>query len=117
QVPVLSGVIEAVTDDELGPDLETNVPNIDIGALNAFLDQQGGDLERFWFADPKALHQVTQSESRIDHVLHDQHVATGDLLVEILQYSNYTRCLGGRPVGGDRHEVELHRDVDLAGQV
>ena len=44
-------------------------------------------------------------------------MATRDLEVEVLQDPHDPGRPGGRAVAGDRHEVELERQGDLAGEV
>ena len=44
-------------------------------------------------------------------------MAALDLVIEVLQDPHHARRLGGRPVGGDRHEVELEGQSDGPGDV
>ena len=58
-----------------------------------------------------------ESETRVDDVLDYEHMTTSDLLIEILEDPYNAGCLGRRPVGGNGHEVELRRNLDMAGEV
>ena len=61
--------------------------------------------------------QVLERQPGVDDVLDDQHVAALDRRVEVLEDPHDARGLRRRAVGGDGHEVDLARHVDLAHQV
>ena len=44
-------------------------------------------------------------------------MASGDVLIEVLEDTHDARALGARPVGGDGHPVHFEGRVQLAGQV
>jgi hypothetical protein len=59
-----------------------------------------------------------QGQSRVDHVLHDQHVAALEGGVEILEEPNRGRAAGlGRGVAGELDEVDVVQDRQRARQV
>ena len=61
--------------------------------------------------------EITKGETRVDDVLDDDHVAAGNVGVEVLHDAHDAAGGGGLPVGGDRHEVHLEGAVNGAGQV
>ena len=65
----------------------------------------------------QVAHQVLEGEAGVDDVLDDQHVAALDRGVEVLEDADHARGVGLRAVAGDRHEVDLAGDVDVAHQV
>ena len=69
------------------------------------------------FARAEAAQQVLERQPGVDDVLDDQHVAVLDRGVEILEDAHDPGGVGRRAVGGDRHEIDLHRDLDQAHQV
>ena len=68
-------------------------------------------------ARTQVLAKVVEREPRVDDVLDDQDVAAGQVDVEVLDDPHHTAGLGGRPVGGDRHEVDLDGQLDGPHQV
>jgi len=58
-----------------------------------------------------------QGQAGVDDVLDDQNVASGDVLIEVLEDTHDARALGARPVGGDGHPVHFKGRVQLARQV
>src|SRR5205085_1331627 len=117
QVPVPFVVVQAVADHEHGGDLEARVADVQRDALRFDLVQQCADLQALRPPRAQVLQQVVQREARVHDVLDQQDVAAGDLVVEVLQDPDHARGLGGRPVGRHGHEVELHRQLDVPGQV
>src|SRR4051795_5534380 len=117
QVSVALGHVEAVADRELVRDLEAHVARrqLDLAALG--LGQQRADLQRGRLARAEVAQQVLQGQPRVDDVLDDQHVASRDRAVEVLEDPHHARGIGLRAVGGDRHEVDLAWDVDVAHEV
>src|SRR5690606_5293437 len=98
KIPVFACVVEPVADDELRPDVETDVLDIDRDPLDPLLEEERGDLERSRLPDLEALHQVVERQARVDDVLSDQHVPPGDLLVEVLQDPHHAGGLCRGPV-------------------
>ena len=65
----------------------------------------------------QVLQQVVEGEAAVDDVLDHDDVAAAEVDVEVLHDAHHTAGLGGAAVGRHRHEVELDRQVDVAGQV
>src|SRR3954452_10280806 len=85
EVAVPLGEIEPVADDELVRDLEADVSHRDVDLAAAGLRQQGADLERRGLAGLQVAHQVRERQAGVDDVLDDEHVAAGDVDVQILE--------------------------------
>ena len=58
--------------------------------------------------------QVREREAGVDDVLDDEHVAVGEVEIEVLHDADDAARARGRAVRRDRHEVELDRQVDRA---
>ena len=66
----------------------------------------------------KRLAEVVEGQSRVDHVLHDQHVAALEGGVQILEEPDRGRAAGlGRRVAGELDEVDVVQDRQRARQV
>src|SRR3954451_23083157 len=85
QVPVALGVVEAVADDELRVDVEAHVLDVDVDLGGRGLAQQRADLYRGRAARAEVGDEPGQGQPGVDDVLDDQHVATGDVAVQVLQ--------------------------------
>ena len=108
-MPELSRVIEAVADDELVLDLESDIFHLDVDLAAARLAQQAGRAQRFRVARAKHVLQVAQCQARIDDVFDDNDVAALERRVEVFEQSNLARALRGRAVARDGDEVERDR--------
>src|SRR4030095_15069423 len=77
------------------------------------------DLDVGRFAASEGLQQVAGSESGIDDVFHQEHVSSGDTLIEILGYADDSGP-GLTCVAGDCHEVyramNCHRAKQIRGE-
>src|SRR6266567_3129191 len=109
--------VEPVAHDEHRRDLEAAVPDVERNLLGLGLLQQRAHLEAGRLASPEVLQQVVQREPRVDDVLDQQDVPPGDLVVEVLEDPHHARRLRRGAVRGHGHEVELHRQLDVAGDV
>ncbi len=85
--------------------------------LDARLPQQRRDFERCRLARREVLQQVLERESGVDDVLDEQHVHPIEIVIKVLQDPHDPGGLGRGAVGRDRHEVELERQPDVAGEV
>src|SRR5580658_6805859 len=117
EVAVALGHIEAVAHDELGWNGEADVLEVELDPLLALLDQEGADLDALGLARVEIAAQVVEREPAVDDVLHHQHVTTLELGVEVLDDAHHARGLGGAPVGGHGHEVDVDRQGDGAAEV
>ena len=61
--------------------------------------------------------QIGQGQTRVDDVLDDEHVAAGQVELQVLEDAHHPAGVGGAAVGRDGHEVDLDREIDGAGQV
>src|ERR1039457_3282307 len=117
EVPVPLVDVEPVADHELRGDLEADVAQIEGHALLPLLHQQGADLEAGRAARLEVPAQVVEGEAAVDDVLDDQHVAAGQVGVEVLHDPDHARGAGRAPVRRDRHKVDVDREVDHAGEI
>src|SRR4051794_14006210 len=84
QVAVALGYIQSVADHELGWDLEPDVPEIGITALQPLLHEEGAHLDARGLAGLQVLAQVGEGEAAVDDVLDDDHVSVGEVEIEVL---------------------------------
>ena len=117
QVAVALADVEPVADDEVRRDPEARRTQVELDLLQAFLHEQRAHLERRRARAAQVLAQVREREAGVDDVLDDQHVAVGEVEVEVLHDADDAARARGRPVGRHRHEVELDGQVDRAGEV
>src|SRR5699024_4137083 len=117
QVAVALGVVQAVADDELVGDVESDVRDVELRGQGVGLAQQGDDLERPRVAVAKVLHQPRQGEAGVDDVLEDHHVAALDVAVAVLEDADDAGGGGGVAVRRHRHELHLRGQIQPAGEV
>ena len=65
----------------------------------------------------EVLQQVAERQPRVDDVLDHQDVLVGYRSIEVLDDADDAGGRGRGSVGGDRHEIELARHGQLAGEV
>jgi hypothetical protein len=115
QVAVPLVQIEAVADEELVGDRETDVGDrevLDESSVGTVEEGHGG--ERLRAPKPQRLAEVVKREPRVDDVLDDHDVASFDLCVQVLQQADPGAVF---VVRGELEEVELVGDRDRAGEV
>ena len=117
QVAVPLADVEAVPDHELGRDAEPDVLEVELDALEAVLHEERAHLERRGIAGGEVLAQVREREPAVDDVLDDDHVATAEVEVEVLDDPHDAARARRRAVRRHRHEVELDREVDRPREV
>src|SRR5579872_3799787 len=117
QVAEPLGDIEAVADDEGRGDGEPDVAQVERHPLLALLHEEGADLEALRLPGLQVAPQVVEGEAAVDDVLDDEHVAAGQVGVEVLHDPDHARGPGRAAVRGDGHEVDVDRQVDGAGEV
>src|SRR5436190_14266035 len=93
EVPVALVVVEAVADHEHGGDLEPLILDVDRDPLHLRLLQQRAHLEAGRLARAQVLQQIVERQARVHDVLDEQHVAAGDLVVEVLQDAHHAARL------------------------
>ena len=81
------------------------------------LPQEGGDLQRSGLAALEVLHQILERQARVQNVLDDQHVATADVDIQVLNDTHDTRGLHTVAVARNSHEIDVGRQLDLTHQV
>ena len=101
----------------VGRDAEADVLQVGLDLLQPFLDEQRAHLERRRPARLQVLAEVREREAGVDDVLDDQHVAVGEVEIEVLHDAHDTARARRRPVRRHRHEVELDGQVDRAGEI
>jgi hypothetical protein len=120
QTPVALLQVEAISHEELVWDGEADVADgqvVDQPPVRAVEERRGG--ERGGVAQRERLAEVVQGQAGVDHVLDDEDVAAGDLLVQVLQEAD-PRVAARVRVGAVRREldeVEGVGDADGARQV
>ena len=118
KVAELTGVVEAVADDELVLDLESDIFDLDVDLAAAGLAQQAGGPQDFRVAGAQDILQVVQREARVDDVFDDNDVAALQRRVEVFEQPHFAGAFRGGAVARDRDEVERHRaGRHRAGQV
>jgi hypothetical protein len=120
QIPVALADVEAIPDEELVGDREANVPDGEILHEPPVRPvEQGHDGERGRAAQRQGLAEVVQGEARVDHVLDDQDVAVGELLVQVLQEPDprVAARVGVGAVTRELDEVERVGDRDRPREV
>src|ERR1017187_5201985 len=117
EVPVPLVDVEPVADHELRGDMEAHVTQIEGHALLPLLHQQGADLETRRAARLEVPAEGVEGEAAVDDVLDHQHVAAGQVGIEVLHDPDHARGAGRAPVRRNRHEVDVDREVDRAGKV
>src|SRR4051812_11720908 len=117
QVPVALVDIEPVPDDESVGDRETHVFQFRVDALEPFFHEQGAHLERGGGARAGGLAQVPEGGAGINDVLDDEDVPIGEGGIEILHDADDATRAGGGSVRRNRHEVELHGQVNRAREI
>src|ERR1700682_4820089 len=115
-VAIALGDIEAVPHHEVRRDVEPDVAQVQLGALAAFFDEKRAHLEAGGTTGQEAAAQIRQREPAVDDVLHHQDMAVGQVGVEVLDDAHDAAGGGGRPIGRHRHDVDLDRKADVAGQ-
>ena len=96
---------------------EADVLQVGVDLLQAFLHEQRAHFERRGIARAQVLAQVREREAGVDDVFDDQHVAIGEIEVEVLHDANDAARARRRSVRRHRHEVELDRQIDRAREV
>lgn len=74
QVPILFGIVKAVTDDELIRNREAEIIHMQRHAAALRLIQQRGDMQRGRAAAEQILLEERERHAGIDDILDDQHV-------------------------------------------
>jgi hypothetical protein len=120
QVPVALADVEAVTDEELVGHGEAHIANgqiLDEPAVRPV--EEGDNSQRGGAAQGERLAEVVQREAGVDHVLDDQDVAAGELLVEVLEQADprVAAGVGVGPVARELDEVERMGDGDRAREI
>src|SRR2546422_750625 len=116
QAPVGLLIVHPVPDDKDVRDLKAVVRDWEIDYTPSRFIQKRAYLDVCRFALSESLQQVAASQSGIDDVFDQQHVAPGDTLVEILRYA-YDSRTGLTGVTGDSHEVYRALNCHRAKQV
>ena len=91
-------MVEAVADDELVVDLETDVLDRHVDLAAAGFAQQARGLEALGVACAKNFEQVRERLSGVNNVFDDDDVTALERDVEVLQQADLPRALGCRAV-------------------
>ncbi len=105
-------VVEAVADHELVRDVPADVLHVDVHPQRLGLAQQGADLDRGGVAGGQVGGQPAQGQAGVDDLVDDQHVAAGDVGVEVLEDADDAGALRAGAVRRDRHPVHLEVPVE-----
>src|SRR5215216_5400943 len=117
EVAVGAGEVEPIADDELVWHLEAEVLDVELHPPPRGLGEEREDLQRGRLAGLQGAQQVGEGEPRIYDVLDYEDMASGYVLLEVLEYADDAAARGACPVGAYVHEVDLARQVYLAHQV
>jgi hypothetical protein len=120
QAPVALLDVEAVSHEELVGNGETDVADGDVldqPAIRAIEQRHRG--ERSGLAKRQGAAEVVERQPGVDDVFHDDDVAAGDLVVEILQQPDPRMPAGvaARGVARQLDEVDPMDDVDRAREI
>src|SRR4051794_18747399 len=99
KVAVGSGVVQAVSDDELVGHLETEVSHFEVGAPPGRFGEEGTDLQRSRLAGLQGAQEVRERQARIDYVLDDKDVPVRDVLFEVFEDTDDAAGGGACAVG------------------
>ena len=114
----LAGVIQAVSDDELVLNLESDIFNGDVDLAPARLAQQAGRAKRPGVARAEDILEIAERQARIDDVLDDNDVSALEGRVEIFEKTDLAGAFCRRSVAGDGDEIECDRARrDRSGQI
>ena len=81
------------------------------------LPEEGGHLEGGGLAAREVLHEILEREARVEDILDDQHVATLDIDIEVLDDAHDTRGLDPVTVARNGHEIDIGGQLDLTHEV
>jgi hypothetical protein len=110
--------VEAVADEELVGRLEPHVTKRQVVAEPAVRAvEERRDREVGGSPERERLHQVVQRQARVDDVLDQDDVPSGDGGLQILEQPDAAAVLRPRAVARERDEVERMRDSDRAREV
>jgi hypothetical protein len=117
-VPFLE--IESVAHEQLVGHREPHVTDRHVlhePAIGAVEERHRGERGRV--AERECLAEVVERQARVDHVLDDQHVAAGDLRIQILEEADagMAALVGAGRVACELDEVEAMVDRQGAGQI
>jgi hypothetical protein len=120
QIPVPLVEIEPVPHEQLVGHREAHVADGHIlheAAIRAVKERH--HRERGRVAERECLAEVVERQARVDHVLDDQDVASGDLRIQILEEADagMAALIGPGRVARELDEVEAVVDRQGAGQV
>ena len=120
QVAVTLLEIEPVPDEQLVRHREADVADrhvLDQATIGAVEERHRGERGRV--AQRERLAEVVERQARVDHVLDDQNMASGDLSVQILEQADagVAALVGAGRVARELDEVETVVDRQCAGQV
>lgn len=110
-------VIEAIAHDELVGALEAHIAAVHVGLIGRVLAQERGHGDGRRPAGLQVLDEIAEREARVQNILGNDHVATLDVGVQILQDAHHPRVLHAAAVGRHRHEVHFQRHVDGADEI
>src|SRR5271157_728148 len=116
QIPVELIVVESETDHEAVGYFETPVVHRDLHDAARGPVQKRAHRQRIGSPPRQVLQEVAQRETGVHDVLHQEDVLALDGLVQVLGDAHHARGAALVREAGDRQEVHLHRDVDVAGQ-
>src|SRR5439155_16658874 len=83
QLAVALGVVQAVADDKFRRYVEPDIADRHVDLDGVRLAEEGDDLDRGGLPALQVAQQPLQGEPGVDDVLHDDHVAAGDVAVEV----------------------------------
>jgi hypothetical protein len=119
QVPVALVEVEAVADEVLVGDGEADVAHrqvLDEPAVRTVEERRG--RERARPPQPERPEEVVERQAGVDDVVDQEHVAAGDVAVEILQQPDAPLAARvGTAVAGELDEVDAVGDRDCAAEV
>ena len=120
QVPIELLKVKAVPDEELVWDREAHVADWKVfDQPPVWTVEQRYRCERRGIAERQRLAEVIERQPGVDDVFDDDHVAAGDLRVEVLEQPDASMTAGvcTRGVARQLDEVDLVRDVERTREI
>src|SRR5579872_5664094 len=117
QVAVPLGHVQPVAHHEVRGNAEADVTEVELRPQAALFHEQGAHLEARGMTRQQAAAEIRQREPAVHDVLDDEHVAVGQIDVEVLDDAHHAARGGRRSVGRHGHDVDLDGQANGTRQV
>src|SRR5580658_7530150 len=117
QVPVALGKIEPVSDHEFVRNGEADVVALYRLQTARGLVQQRSQAQRFWTALSKYAQEIVGRESGIEDILDQDHIQSGDVVVQILEHAHLPGGFFGLAIAPDGNKINGGFQIDFTGKI